>query len=82
MLPCLTSGSTLGSRAVLTAGVTSFRVATDLVLFVHLLLIGFVAGGGFLTWRWPRIVWVHVPAMTYGALIEFVDGKETVCSPL
>ncbi len=29
-------------------------------------------GGVFLTWRWPRIIWVQLPAMVYGALIEFV----------
>jgi Protein of Unknown function (DUF2784) len=49
-----------------------YRVAADLVLVIHLLFIGFVVGGAFLTWRWPRVVWVHLPAMVYGALIEFV----------
>ena len=49
-----------------------YRVAADLVLVVHLLFIGFVVGGAFLAWRWPRIIWVQLPAMVYGALIEFV----------
>jgi hypothetical protein len=49
-----------------------YRVAADLVLVVHLLFIGFVVGGAFLAWRWPRVIWVHLPAMVYGALIEFV----------
>ena len=49
-----------------------YRVAADLVLVFHLLFIAFVVGGVFLTWRWPRLVWVHLPAMVYGALIEFV----------
>jgi Protein of Unknown function (DUF2784) len=49
-----------------------FRVAADLVLVIHLLFILFVVGGAFLTWRWPWVVWVHLPAMIYGALIEFV----------
>jgi len=49
-----------------------YRVAADLVLVIHLLFIAFVVGGVFLTWRWPRLVWVHLPAMVYGALIEFV----------
>jgi hypothetical protein len=49
-----------------------YRVAADLVLVFHLLFILFVVGGAFLTWRWPRVVWVHLPAMVYGALIEFV----------
>jgi hypothetical protein len=42
------------------------------VLVVHLLFIGFVVGGVFLAWRWPRVIWVQLPAMAYGALIEFV----------
>jgi hypothetical protein len=49
-----------------------YRVAADLVLVVHLLFIGFVVGGAFLAWRWPRLIWAHLPAMVYGALIEFV----------
>ena len=31
-----------------------------------------MVGGVFLAWRWPRVIWVHLPAMVYGALIEFV----------
>jgi hypothetical protein len=31
-----------------------YRVAADAVLVVHLLFIGFVVGGVFLAWRWPR----------------------------
>jgi hypothetical protein len=49
-----------------------YRAAADLVLVVHLLFIVFVVAGVFLAWRWPRVVWVHLPAMVYGALIEFV----------
>jgi len=47
-----------------------YLVAADLVLVVHLLFIGFVVGGSFLTWRWPRLIWVQLPAMVYGALVE------------
>jgi hypothetical protein len=49
-----------------------YRIAADLVLVIHLLFIGFVVGGAFLAWRWPRVIWVHLPAMVYGALVEFV----------
>ena len=49
-----------------------YRVAADAVLVVHLLFIGFVVGGVFLAWRWPLVIWVQLPAMVYGALIEFV----------
>jgi hypothetical protein len=49
-----------------------YRIGADLVLVAHLLFIGFVVGGVFLAWRWPRIIWVQLPAMVYGALVEFV----------
>ena len=49
-----------------------YRIAADLVVAVHLLFICFVVGGVFLAWRWPKIIWVQLPAMVYGALIEFI----------
>jgi Protein of Unknown function (DUF2784) len=49
-----------------------YRVGADLVVVVHLLFICFIVAGVFLTWRWPRIIWAHIPAVIYGALVEFV----------
>ena len=49
-----------------------YRAFADLVVVVHLLVIGFIVGGVFLTWRWPLIIWAHIPAVIYGALVEFV----------
>ena len=48
-----------------------YRAGADLVVVVHLLFIGFIVGGVFLTWRWPLIIWAHLPAVAYGALVEF-----------
>jgi Protein of Unknown function (DUF2784) len=48
-----------------------YRAGADLVVVVHLLVIGFIVGGVFLTWRWPLIIWAHIPALIYGALVEF-----------
>jgi hypothetical protein len=48
-----------------------YRAGADLVVVVHLLFIGFIVGGVFLTWRWPLIIWPHIPAVIYGALVEF-----------
>lgn len=47
-----------------------YLIAADLVLVAHVLFIGFVVVGSFLTWRWPRVIWVQLPAMVYGALVE------------
>ena len=49
-----------------------YRAGADLAMVVHLLFIGFIVGGGFLAWRWPLIIWSHIPAVVYGALVEFV----------
>jgi hypothetical protein len=49
-----------------------YLVAADFVLVAHLLFIGFVVGGSFLAWRWPRLIWVQLPAMIYGVLVELI----------
>lgn len=43
----------------------------DLVLIAHLAFVLFVALGGLLARRWPRVAWIHVPAAAWGVLIEF-----------
>jgi hypothetical protein len=48
-----------------------YQAGADVVVVIHLLFIGFVGGGVFLAWRWPRIIWAHIPAVVYGALVEF-----------
>jgi hypothetical protein len=48
----------------------------DLVLVVHLAFIAFVVAGAGLLWRWPRLVWLHLPAALWGAGVEF---SGTVC---
>jgi len=46
------------------------RLLADVVLVVHFLFIVFVVGGGFLTLRWPRLAWAHVPCALWGVWIE------------
>ena len=46
------------------------RFLADVVILVHLAFILFVAAGGLLVFRWPKLAWVHVPAVVWGALIE------------
>jgi hypothetical protein len=48
-----------------------YRLAADAVVGLHFGFILFVIGGGFLTWRRPRLAWVHLPVALWGALIEF-----------
>ena len=44
----------------------------DLVVAVHLAGIGFIAAGGLLAWRWPRLLWAHVPAVGWGVAIILI----------
>ena len=47
------------------------RLAADAVVLFHLAFVLFVVFGGLLVCRWPRLVWLHLPAVGWGALIEF-----------
>ena len=49
----------------------TYRILADLVVFVHLGFVLFVAFGGILVFRWRSVLWVHVPAVVWGILIEF-----------
>ncbi len=49
-----------------------FRLAADAVVTFHLLFIIFVLLGGLLILRWPWTALLHIPAMTWGAAVEFL----------
>lgn len=53
---------------------TLVRLTADLVVLLHGAFALFVALGGLLVWRWPRLAWPHLPAVAWGALIEFTGG--------
>jgi hypothetical protein len=43
-----------------------YQLAADVVVVVHLAYLVFLALGGLLAWRWPHLIWLHVPAMAWG----------------
>lgn len=43
----------------------------DAVLLLHLAFVLFVLLGGLLALRWRSILWVHLPAVVWGAFVEF-----------
>lgn len=49
-------------------------ILADVLVIVHLLFVLFVVAGGFLLARWPKLVWLHLPAAAWGAYIEFSGG--------
>ena len=50
------------------------RIAADLVLAVHLGFIVFVILGGLLLLRFPKIMYLHIPAAIWGAFVE-ISGR-------
>lgn len=43
----------------------------DLILCLHAGFVLFVIFGGLLVLRWGWIVWLHLPAAAWGAVVEF-----------
>jgi len=52
----------------------SYRLLADFVLVVHAAFVVFVMLGGLAVLRWPRLAWVHLPVVIWGAGIEFAGG--------
>lgn len=47
-----------------------YGLLADAVLVLHLAFILFVLCGALLVWRWPRVAWLHLPAVAWGVLLE------------
>lgn len=58
-----------------------YRLAADAVVIAHLVFILFVFLGGLTLFRWPRLVWVHIPAALWGGIVEFT-GAPCPLTPL
>lgn len=41
----------------------------DIVVAIHFAFVVFVVAGGLLALRWPKVLWAHVPAVAYSAVI-------------
>ena len=52
----------------------SYRLLADLTLILHAGFVAFVILGALLVLRWPRVAWIHLPAVLWGAGIEFLGG--------
>ena len=47
-----------------------YRIAADGLVSFHLLFILFVLFGGLLVLKWRRLIWLHLPAATWGVAVE------------
>ncbi len=58
--------------AMVTSGATwLYRLGADLTVLLHFGFVLFVVLGGLLVLRWRRLAWAHLPAVAWGAGIEF-----------
>ena len=48
-----------------------YRLGADLIVMLHFGFVLFVLVGGLLLVKWPRLAWVHLPAVIWGAFVEF-----------
>jgi hypothetical protein len=54
----------------------AYRAAADAILVTHLAFVLFALFGALLVLRWPRLAWLHIPAVVWAAFIEF---SGTIC---
>ena len=48
-----------------------YKLLADLVFIAHLTFVLFIVLGGIAVWKVPKLAWLHLPAVAWGALIEF-----------
>ena len=48
-----------------------YQLLADLIVLLHVAFVVFVVLGGLLALRWHSFVWIHLPAVTWAAAVEF-----------
>ena len=51
-----------------------WAILADAVLLLHAAFIAWATLGALAVWRWPRLVWAHLPALAWGVWIEASAG--------
>ena len=49
----------------------AYRAAADAILIAHFAFVLFAVLGALLILRWPRLAWLHIPAVVWAAFVEF-----------
>lgn len=52
----------------------SAALLADALLLLHALFVAWVVLGAFAVLRWPRLAWLHLPALAWGVWIEWSGG--------
>ncbi|ASU83495.1 DUF2784 domain-containing protein [Nocardiopsis gilva YIM 90087] len=50
----------------------AYRVLGETAMLLHFAFLVYVTLGGFLAWRWPRLIWPHFVCAGYGILITLI----------
>jgi hypothetical protein len=53
---------------------TVYPLLADIVVLLHLAFVVFVVLGGLMVKKWPRLIWLHLPAVLWGIVIEVRGG--------
>jgi|SRR5579883_2678207 len=59
----------------------AWRLLADFLVALHLAFTAFVIFGGFLAWKWRRVLWAHLPALAWGLWVES-SGQICPLTPL
>src|SRR6266404_1832512 len=59
----------------------AYRAAADAILITHFAFVLFAVLGALLVLRWPRLAWLHVPAVVWAGFVEF-NGVICPLTPL
>ena len=51
-----------------------WSILADGLLLLHGAFIAWATLGALAVWRWPRLVWAHLPALAWGVWIEASAG--------
>jgi hypothetical protein len=49
----------------------AYWLLAELITVLHLAFVAYVLLGGFLVLRWRRSIWIHGPAVLWGAVVEW-----------
>lgn len=52
-----------------------YRLIAEATMVVHFLFLAYLAVGGFVAWRWPRTIWLHLCVVGWG-ILSIVTGIE------
>ena len=81
-MPCFAATQSGCSMSPSPAAAHAFSgLLADGVLIVHLAFVLWVMLGGLLVLRWPRLVWLHLPAVAWGIYVE-LSGRICPLTPL